>query len=314
MTARHYPLPARGLALVVVLWTVVLLAVLSGSFLSAMRAEIRMAHNLLAATQARLLAEAGINRAILGLHQPDAARRPVADDRQNLLTTPAAPVRFRVLDETARIDLNKASAELLSGLFAALSIDADISARLIDCILDWRDADALRHTHGAEDGDYRTANLPYDAKDAPFDSVEELLLLPGMTHELYARLTPSLTIHSGQAGIDPTLAAPRLLSAFPGVTREQADAYLTVRGILRDAGRAPPLPDFIDRRYITTGRGLVYTVSASVELPQGGAAAIETTLRIQRNRPDRPVVILRWQETDSDIPAAVTPLAGEENS
>ena len=48
MSTRHRPALARtqGIALVVVLWIVVVLAILGGTFLSAMRAEMRMAHNL----------------------------------------------------------------------------------------------------------------------------------------------------------------------------------------------------------------------------------------------------------------------------
>lgn len=316
MAARRHPLAAktRGFALVIVLWTVVLLAMLSGSFLTAMRVELRMSHNLLASAQARLLAEAGINRAILGLHQPDAKLRPVADGTRHVFAIPEAQVRFSVLDESARIDLNKAPGELLAGLLATLDVEPDIHAQLADSILDWRDTDVMRRLHGAEDADYRAANLTYGAKDAPFDSVEELLLLPGMTHDLYTRLAPSLTVYSGQPGIDPALAPPQVLSAFPGVTPDRTHAYLEIRKSLRDAGQTPPSPDFIDGRYLTVGRGLIYTVTASAELPRGGAAAIETTLRIQRNRPDQPVVILRWRETDSDMPSAGSQPALEEHS
>lgn len=299
---RNAPAGARGIALVVVLWTVALLALLVGAFLHTMRTEVRMAHNLLAATQARLLAEAGVNRAVLELYRPDPAHRPRGDGSGQELDLGGDRVRFSVLDEAARIDLNKASPELLNGLLAAHGIEPALRAALTDTILDWRDADSLRRLHGAEDPEYRSAGFSYGAKDAPFDSPEELLLLPGMTPELYRRLAPGLTTYSAQPGVDPALAAPPVLQALPGMTAERAADYLAVRAALRETGQEPPQPAFVDRRYLSAARGLVYTIRVQAAPARGGNAAVEATVRLQRNRADAPVAILRWAETDADAP------------
>lgn len=314
MPIRRPPLPARsaGIALIAVLWITMLLAILGGTFLSSMRAEMRMAHNLHAATQARLLAEAGINRAIYELYRPDPARRPVADGTQFGFRVPGAAVQFGLLDETAKIDLNKASRELLAGLFATLAMDADIRARLPDAIIDWRDSDRTRQLLGAEDADYLAAGYAYGAKDAPFDAVEELLLLPGMTHSIFAQVAPFVTVHSGLTGIDPVFAPAQVLSALPGMTPETVRAYRQTRETFRGAGRVPPKPAAIDSRYLSHSRGLVYSIHASARLDRGGAAAIEATVRIQRNRPDTPIVIQRWTEVDSLDPAAAAGAIGED--
>lgn len=305
MSTRHRPALARtqGIALVVVLWIVVVLAILGGTFLSAMRAEMRMAHNLLASVQARLLAEAGFNRAVYELYRQDPAQRPIADGTLHDFAVPGAVIRFSLLDENAKIDLNKAPRELLAGLFAALDMDADARAGLPDAIVDWRDSDTARQLLGAEDPDYLAAGFAYGAKDAPFDTVEELLLLPGMTHGIFMQLAPFLTVDSGQSGIDPTLAPAQVLAALPGMTPDMAHAYRQARQAFREANRVPPLPQAIDGRYVTNGRGVIYSIFSSATLERGGTAAIETTVRIQRNRPDMPIAIQRWSEIDSLDPA-----------
>ena len=302
---RRYPTQNRGMALVAVLWTVALLAILAGTFLHAMRAEVRMAHNLLAAAQARLLAEAGVNRALLELHRPNLAQRPRGDGRFHVHEINGGSVRYSVMDEVARVDLNKASSELLAGLFASLEIELTLRSTLTDTILDWRDSDSLRRLHGAEDPDYLAAGYGHGAKDAPFDSVEELLMLPVMTRELYERVMPYLTVYSGQPGVDPALASVLVVRALPGMSSARAADYIAVRDVLRDIGQEPPLPSYVDPRNLASARGLVYTIRAEAERTGGGSAAIEATLRLQREHRDQSIIILRWKETDIGQPAPV---------
>jgi general secretion pathway protein K len=58
-------------------------------------------------------------------------------------------------------------------------------------IRDWIDADDQRSgTNGAEDQDYLSQDPPYRAANQPFRSVSELMLVKGMTKELYAALQP----------------------------------------------------------------------------------------------------------------------------
>ena len=56
---------------------------------------------------------------------------------------------------------------------------------MVDSILDWRDPDELKRGHGAENDYYRKRRPPYTAKNGFFDSPEELLLVRGMTADLF---------------------------------------------------------------------------------------------------------------------------------
>ena len=96
---------------------------------------------------------------------------------------PENTMRFGLTPESAKVDLNYASDEQLTALLTPLLTDLDIdnAPELIAGILDWRDEDDETREGGAENTYYNTLDPPYNAKNGPFDSVEELLLVRGIT-------------------------------------------------------------------------------------------------------------------------------------
>ena len=93
--------------------------------------------------------------------------------------------RFGIIDESSKINLNVATKEQLRMLVtAAVGEDEEINPyEIVDAILDWRDPDSDPRTEeGDTEGEYyRSLDRPYKVKNGPFDSVEELLLVKGMT-------------------------------------------------------------------------------------------------------------------------------------
>ena len=86
---------------------------------------------------------------------------------------------FGLIDEASKINLNSdpVSTSSQQTLFQGLpNMTADITA----AILDWRDADDEVTTNGAESDTYQMLNPPYRAKNAPFESVEELRYVRGI--------------------------------------------------------------------------------------------------------------------------------------
>jgi type II secretory pathway component PulK len=81
-------------------------------------------------------------------------------------------------------------------LFGSLGIEKDKAQSLADAIADFRDGDNLRRLRGAEAADYRDAGLAWGPKNAPFQAVEELQQVFGVTPELYRRVIPYLSIFS----------------------------------------------------------------------------------------------------------------------
>lgn len=111
----------------------------------------------------------------------------VADDP----TDDEERIRIGITDEAAKLNLNTATEAQLRILVRAAVGEENEEfdpQRIVDAILDWRDPD--RNARG-EDGDtegeyYRRLPRPYGVKNGPFDTVEELLLVKGVTgHVLY---------------------------------------------------------------------------------------------------------------------------------
>src|SRR5207244_5133939 len=121
-------------------------------------------------------------------------------------------------DEGGKIDLNRSAGSVLQGLFTSVGVAPASAERLADAIADFRDADNLRRPNGAEDADYAAANLPYDAKDAPFATTEELLQVLGMTRALYDRVAPLITVYSPRRDVNLATAPPEVLRALPYLT------------------------------------------------------------------------------------------------
>lgn len=115
-------------------------------------------------------------------------------------------IRFGLQNESARLNINtltileKNSAALIPALLvsgdAAEDVDTDnIAVSLLmalpgmtedvaDAILDWIDEDDEMRTYGAESEYYSTLATPYAAANGPLQSVEELLLVRGVTPTL----------------------------------------------------------------------------------------------------------------------------------
>jgi general secretion pathway protein K len=207
----------RGVALVIVLWTLALLAVLAGAFSTASRTHTKLAFNVIERAKAEALADAAVARAIAGLLTPPEEGGLRVDQTPYAWIFDGGEVVFTIADEGGKIDLNSVGAEELSAILAALGVPARDSARLAGAIVDFRDDDQAVSASGAEAAEYRRAGLPHGPKDAPFERVDELSLVLGMTSEVMALLGPIATVHTATA--EPTIAlmAPEYRAALQGV-------------------------------------------------------------------------------------------------
>ena len=80
---------------------------------------------------------------------------------------------FALADESAKINVNSATQEMLEAL-------PRMTASLAAAIIDWRDTNSDLTTGGAEDETYLRRNPPHRAKNSNFESLEELKLVFGM--------------------------------------------------------------------------------------------------------------------------------------
>ncbi len=193
----------RGVALILVLWVLTLLTVLVMEFCFSMRTEMNITRNFKEGSQLRFYAQGGIQRAVAELiYRSDPAihnRRTTTkwegaepmEEEWKVDGTPY-PVAFQygeaqveVRSESGRINLNGASDALLKKVMKYFVEAGEQRDIIVDSILDWRDPDDLHRLNGAEKDYYQSLPEPYDCKNAPFDTVEELLLVRGVTPELF---------------------------------------------------------------------------------------------------------------------------------
>ena len=250
-------------------------------------------------------ANAGIQRALYELSKPiSASGRWTPDGTSRDWTYQDASVNISMTDETAQIDINTANAELLRGLFLSQGLSADEATALVDAIADWKDPDTLKRLNGAEEPEYLAAGLAYKPSNAPFQSIEELNRVLGMTPALYARIAPLITVYSRQPGVYAQIAPRAVLRAIPHVTDEQVDLYLQQRELAR-AGNAA-LPIFTPgAAYLSTGSGVI-RLRAEASRSDGTRFVREAAV-LQLGNPLRPFALLLWKE-GREAPDAATVL------
>jgi general secretion pathway protein K len=284
----------RGIALVLVLWVVTLLAVIAGSFVYGARTTALMAGNLVAVAKARALADAGVHRGLYELVKPPIdAERWQADGREHAFTLDDAEIRLVMRDEAARIDLNTANDTLLKGLLLSAGLDDEQANQLLDAIVDWRDADELSRPQGAERDRYESLGLPYIPANAPFRTVDELQQVLGVTPDVYRKVAGALTVFSGQPGINSTLATRQVLLALPDTTPEDVDAYLLQREQMLEAGQTPtPFPQAV--AFEVGASTQVYNLRSLATAPDGTRFVREAVAKMTQD-PNQPFIFLLWQ-------------------
>jgi hypothetical protein len=93
---------------------------------------------------------------------------------------------YRILTKPYALDINELSADALNRLFEITCgmEEGDERSALVDSILDWMDADDMARAYGAEEEFYQALDRPRHCRNADFETIEELLLVNGITPEL----------------------------------------------------------------------------------------------------------------------------------
>ncbi len=198
-----------GFALIIVLWTLVLVALLVAQLNSAGRTEAQLASNLRGAAALQAATDGAIQDAVFHLidHSP---RHWAADNKPHVVTIAGAAVTVRIESQAGKINPNSAPPNLLNQLLRQVSRDPRTAATIAAAIAAWRSPLVPAAEQAAA---YRAAGHDYVPPDAPFESLDELGLVLGMTPALLARLTPHLSLYRNGAP-DPASADPVVAAAL----------------------------------------------------------------------------------------------------
>jgi type II secretory pathway component PulK len=186
-------LPCRqGSILIVTIWVVLVLAGLALVFARSTRVAALVSANQVAALEAESVAGGALEYVKAKLVAAATEDSTTADTSESYLGQQVGAGYFWVLrsnlendreldygltDEAAKINLNSASLEMLLKL-------PGMTSELAASIIDWRDTDSDVTAGGAEDEYYLLQPEPYHCKNAPLETVDELLLIKGGTREL----------------------------------------------------------------------------------------------------------------------------------
>jgi len=297
---RHSKAAHQGLALVIVLWILTLLTLMAGSFATTMRRETSVSAALKNNAQARAWAESGIVLAQFMLKQDDPVQRWRGDGTVYRLVRPDGEMRIRILAEAGKVDINTSNQAQLSAVLNSAIADKWQQQRLLNAVLDWRDADDDTRTMGAERTQYRRAGLNYGPTNHAFQSLEELQLVLGMDELTYSHIEPFLTVYSGNSEVNIDEAAPELLQLIARELKTQNidDAALQKR--LQGLSSDDPDDDGVAETF--TSDEQTYTIMAEAVLGDEAMAGLQAVVRSQGDDPSLPSFeILDWKQNSQGL-------------
>jgi general secretion pathway protein K len=253
----------KGVALIMVLWVMAILSVVALEFSFAMRTEITIAKNHKEDLQRYAMAEGGVQRAITELIYKHDARLQqmkktlsleeisseqqewMADGRSYTLPFDQGTCEIRMMSEAGKININVVSEFLLRKVIGQLGLEGEERDVVVDSILDWRDPDDFYRANGAENDYYLSLKEPYYCKNGNLDSIEELLLVKGVTPDLYhgkkrtlegeegstdrVGLKDIFSIYSPGEQVDINSATPLVMNMVLGIPREVSQQMVKAR-------------------------------------------------------------------------------------
>jgi general secretion pathway protein K len=255
---------SKGVALIMVLWVIAILSVVVLEFCFTMRTEVNIATNFKEETQLHTLAEGGACRAIAEMvykHDPKVQqlrktpyieevplekREWMTDGRSYLVLFSQGTCEVRVKGEGGKVNINLVSEATLRKIMSQFGLEGETRDVVVDSILDWRDPDDFYRINGAENNYYQSLKEPYNCKNGILDSIEELLLVRGVTSALfYGRketkkkeeelkvegigLRDIFSIYSSGEQIDINSAMLPVLRVVLGIPNDMAQQIVKVR-------------------------------------------------------------------------------------
>jgi general secretion pathway protein K len=191
----------RGVALIVVMWIIVIVSLIVSSFAFEMNLEGKIISAQRKRFKADQLALSGIEmaKAMLAFEEdPLEGDEVVYDDpwlAQAAQITEGVPASFtQELDGgtiSLKIDFEKGQLNIKNldidewhELFTQTGVPSSEWDELLGCLTDWEDENDLSQLNGAESDDFFYRERGYECKNAPIDTIDELLLIKGWTEEI----------------------------------------------------------------------------------------------------------------------------------
>ncbi len=279
----------RGAALLSVLWLTAALSAIAFSVAISVRGEMERSSTMVDGVRGYYLATGGIDRTICYMlwgpneKAEDGGVRYWEQGMPRVYHRfPAGDVVVEVIPVTARLSINMATEEELFRLLIALGAEPGRAAAITEGIVDWRKPMAPG-AHSRLDMQYMSGNPSFRGRHASFEQIEEVLLVQGMTPELFygryerdgdgrlvrrSGLNDCITVYGDNATYDVNSADPALLRAI-GVEPHVVDRIVEMRGQRpfrqEDIGQIRGMAGAAGGRLVTGGNS-IFTLRATARV------------------------------------------------
>ncbi|MBY0505135.1 MAG: general secretion pathway protein GspK [Bryobacteraceae bacterium] len=305
----------RGAALISVLWLTAVLVAIAFSVSTTVRGEIDRATTLSEGIRCQFLARGAIERFLLDYRR--LGRSIFTGGPARRYSFPEGEAVIELIPESSKLNVNTIEPEDLVKLLLALDLSPDRAQAVAAAIVDWRTA--LPPGQASPfDAAYLERGPTFLPRHASFQDGEELLLVQGVTRELYygslqrngrGELTPRgglkdcLSVYGTNSGLDAQTANPAVLFAV-GLTEDGVSRILEMR-------RATPA--FVPEQWtlmreslgpmagrVSLGGRSMFTLRATARL-RAGAGLSDTRRSVAAlikfdPKPREPYHLLRWED------------------
>ncbi len=278
----------RGSALLTVLWLTAALSAIGLAVANNVRGETERASTNVDDAKSYFVARGAIQRAAMHIlwgrqyFTPDGHPIYYVNGNPAMdLSFPEAEVHVDVIPETSKLNLNSVRPEILLVLLSALGVPEDRAAGIAEAIVDWRKpADPLRPS--PFDSFYLSQSPSFSARHSSFSENEELLLVQGITPDLYygssldntrPGLRDCISVYGTTGSVDINTARVPTLEAL-GVTASDAATIATIRA-------QHPILDYRELAGIAQAIG-----PAGLRLRIGGESMFTLRATARMKRPD----------------------------
>ncbi len=315
----------RGAALIVVMWVLVIVAMIVSTFAFEMQLEARIISAQRKRFKADQLALAGIEMAKAMLaFKPEAGadkdtvyEDPYLNEAAKIVDgVPAnysedsgdGTVTLRVNYEKGRRYIRTMTHDDWKMLFEQAGVPNTRWDSLLDCLDDWQDEGDLHLLNGAESDDPFYRKRGYECKNAPVDTVDELLLIKGWTPEILygtqpgeetdrpiAGIARQLTTWGDDNKVNPNSASREVLNSL-NISDGVIDAILEMR--LGPDGKEGTADDGMSEADIASlGQEIFTAAHEYVSVTSvGTVGGVESQISCIFKLGDKEVVPLFWSE------------------
>lgn len=325
----------RGGALLSVLWLSAALGAIAFSVANTVRQENERTSTSLDQTKAYFLARGAIERAMLYMLWGPLSQEPSGRSRYHTpglpyldFEFPGGQARVEIIPEWSKLNINTSRPEVLMRLLLALGTPPRRAEIIAAAIFEWRTP--LTDARGGRFDPFYLTRVPsFSAPHASIEEIEELLLVHGMTPELFhgayernaegaleyrGGLRDCVSVYGATDTFDINTIHPALMAAI-GLPPQEIAAVTEYRRQTPFLTQEQLMP-FVQLgspalRRLAIGGGTAFTLRATARaraadgrLSDARRSVAVLVKRLMRPVDGRPFHVLRWYD-DAPVPEVV---------